>query len=89
MRKISFGVLVLILLCGCSVYRLSLIHILFLDLANEDTGSHMALGILLEKKLSGKPIQLYPVYSDSRIGRNQASGLDLSLIHIYLHLCNA
>ena len=49
---------------------------MFLDLANEDTGSHMALGILLEKKLSGKPIQLYPVYSDSRIGRNQASGLD-------------
>lgn len=48
----------------------------FLDLANEDTGSHMALGILLEKKLSGKPIHLYPVYSDSRIGRNQASGLD-------------
>ena len=56
-------------------YQCEATHVFF-DLANEDTGSHMALGILLEKKLSGKPIHLYPVYSDSRISRNQAVGLD-------------
>lgn len=38
----------------------------------------MALGILLEKKLSGKPIQLYPVYSDSRIGAESGLGSGLS-----------
>lgn len=48
----------------------------FLELASNDTGSMMALGILLEKKMNGSPIRLYPIFSDTRLKRNEAAGLD-------------
>lgn len=48
----------------------------FFELSSNDTGSMMALGILLEKKMAGNPVTLYPIYSDSRIQRNQANGVE-------------
>lgn len=58
--------------------RLSEADIVFFDLANEDSGSCVALGLIMEKKLQGKNIQIYPVIHDIRLSRNGESGYESS-----------
>ncbi|MFI3284094.1 MAG: nucleoside 2-deoxyribosyltransferase [Erysipelotrichaceae bacterium] len=56
--------------------RLSLTDVCFFDLANEDSGSCVALGMMIEKFKNGKDIQFYPVISDIRLARPAQSGYE-------------
>lgn len=58
--------------------RLSASDAIFFDLSNEDSGSCVALGLIMEKKLQGKNIKIYPVIHDIRLSRNGQSGLESS-----------
>ena len=58
--------------------RLSKADVVFFDLSNEDSGSCVALGIIMEKKLQGKKISVYPIIHDIRLSRNGQSGLESS-----------
>ena len=58
--------------------RLDKADVVFFDLSNEDSGSCVALGIIMEKKLQGKNIQVYPIIHDIRLSRNGQSGLESS-----------
>ena len=59
--------------------RLSCADVVFFDLANEDSGSCVALGLIMEKKLQGKNIRIYPVIHDIRLSRNGNCGYESSL----------
>ena len=58
--------------------RLSAADVVFFDLSSEDSGSCVALGLIMEKLLQGKKIALYPVFFDIRLSRNGQSGLESS-----------
>ena len=58
--------------------RLSAADVVFFDLSSEDSGSCVALGLIMEKLLQGKKIALYPVFFDIRLSRNGQSGLERS-----------
>ena len=58
--------------------RLDKADVVFFDLSNEDSGSCVALGIIMEKKISGKYIKVYPIFHDIRLSRNGQSGLESS-----------
>lgn len=58
--------------------RLNQADVVFFDLSNEDSGSCVALGIIMEKKLAGKKILVYPIFHDIRLSRNSLSGLESS-----------
>ena len=58
--------------------RLNQADVVFFDLSNEDSGSCVALGIIMEKKIQGKNIQVYPIFHDIRLSRNGQSGLESS-----------
>lgn len=58
--------------------RLNKADVVFFDLSNEDSGSCVALGIIMEKKLQGKNIRVYPIIHDIRLSRNGQSGLESS-----------
>ncbi|MDD6467066.1 MAG: GNAT family N-acetyltransferase [Erysipelotrichaceae bacterium] len=58
--------------------RLDQADVVFFDLSNEDSGSCVALGIIMEKKMQGKDIKVYPVFHDIRLTRNGQSGLESS-----------
>ena len=58
--------------------RLSKADVVFFDLSSEDSGSCVALGLIMEKVLQGKKIDLYPVFFDIRLSRNGQSGLESS-----------
>ena len=51
----------------------------FLDLSSEDSGSCVALGLLIEMINNGGRQKLYPVFSDIRLERNVRSGLESTL----------
>jgi nucleoside 2-deoxyribosyltransferase len=53
----------------------------FLDLSTEDSGSCVALGLLIEKMNNGQNVILYPVFSDIRLTRNNKSGLESTKGH--------
>lgn len=58
--------------------RLNTADVVFFDLSNEDSGSCVALGIIMEKKMQGKNIHVYPIFHDIRLSRNHQSGLESS-----------
>ena len=58
--------------------RLNQANVVFFDLSNEDSGSCVALGIIMEKKIQGKEIKVYPIFHDIRLSRNGQSGLESS-----------
>ncbi len=58
--------------------RLNKADVVFFDLSNEDSGSCVALGIMMEKYINGKPLELYPIFYDIRLSRNGQSGLESS-----------
>lgn len=51
-------------------------NIFFFDLATNDSGTLVELGMVIEKRRQGKNIKIYPVFSDLRLLRNQAFGLE-------------
>ena len=51
-------------------------NVLFFDLATNDSGTLVELGMAIEKLRQGKDLKLYPIFSDLRLLRNQASGLE-------------
>ncbi|MCF0110937.1 MAG: hypothetical protein HUJ58_03485 [Erysipelotrichaceae bacterium] len=59
--------------------RLSEADIVFFDLSNSDSGSCVALGLIMEKKIQGKDIKVYPVIGDLRLARNGQGGYESSL----------
>ncbi len=48
----------------------------FFECATGDTGTMVEFGMAIEKYRTGKDIKIYPVFSDLRLPRNQASGLE-------------
>jgi nucleoside 2-deoxyribosyltransferase len=48
----------------------------FFELATGDTGTMVEFGMAIEKFRQGKDIKIYPVFSDLRLPRNQASGIE-------------
>ena len=58
--------------------RLNNADVVFFDLSNEDSGSCVALGIMMEKYKQGKNLELYPIFFDIRLSRNGQSGLESS-----------
>ena len=60
------------------VHRLDQADVIFFDLSNEDSGSCVALGLIMEKRMQGKKIHIYPVFHDIRLSRNSQSGLESS-----------
>lgn len=51
-------------------------NIFFFDLATNDSGTLVELGMAIEKRRQGKDIKIYPVFSDLRLLRNQAFGIE-------------
>lgn len=60
------------------VQRLNEADVLFFDLSTEDSGSCVALGMMMEKKFNGKNVHFYPVIHDTRLERNSLAGLESS-----------
>ena len=50
--------------------------VFFFDLAGNDAGTLVELGMAIEKLRQGKDIAIYPIFSDLRLLRNQASGVE-------------
>jgi nucleoside 2-deoxyribosyltransferase len=51
-------------------------NVFFFDLAGNDSGTLVELGMAIEKLRQGKKIYVYPIFSDLRLLRNQASGVE-------------
>ncbi len=51
-------------------------NVFFFDLATNDSGTLVELGMAIEKYRQGKELKIYPVFSDLRLLRNQASGIE-------------
>lgn len=51
-------------------------NVFFFDLAGNDAGTLVELGMAIEKLRQGKTLSIYPVFSDLRLLRNQASGVE-------------
>jgi nucleoside 2-deoxyribosyltransferase len=51
-------------------------NVFFFDLATNDSGTLVELGMAIEKLRQGKDLKLYPIFSDMRLLRNQSSGLE-------------
>lgn len=51
-------------------------NVFFFDLAGNDSGTLVELGMAIEKLRQGKKLSIYPVFSDLRLLRNQASGVE-------------
>lgn len=60
------------------VQRLNEAEAVFFDLSTEDSGSCVALGMMMEKLANGKKLKLYPVIHDIRLKRNSLGGLESS-----------
>lgn len=51
-------------------------NIFFFELASGDSGTYVELGNAIEKKMNGKDLKIYPVFTDLRLQRNGASGIE-------------
>jgi nucleoside 2-deoxyribosyltransferase len=51
-------------------------NVFFFDLATNDSGTLVELGMAIEKLRQGKKMKLYPIFSDLRLLRNQSSGIE-------------
>lgn len=51
-------------------------NVFFFDLAGNDSGTLVELGMAIEKLRQGKTLSIYPIFSDLRLLRNQASGVE-------------
>lgn len=51
-------------------------NVFFFELASNDSGTYVELGNAIEKKMNGKDIKIYPIFSDMRLQRNQVGGTE-------------
>ena len=51
-------------------------NVFFFELASGDAGTYVELGNAIEKLMSGKEIKIYPIFTDLRLQRNGASGVE-------------
>ncbi len=61
---------------GKDVSHIDQANCFFFECATGDTGTMVEFGIAIEKLRQGKEIKIYPVFSDLRLSRNQASGVE-------------
>lgn len=58
------------------VKHVDLANVFFFELATGDTGTMVEFGMAIEKYRQKKDIRIYPIFSDLRLSRNQASGIE-------------
>lgn len=51
-------------------------NVFFFELATADTGTMVELGMAIQRLINGEKIDIYPIFSDLRLIRNQASGIE-------------
>ncbi len=51
-------------------------NVFFFELATGDTGTMVELGMAIEKYRQNPKIRIYPIFSDLRLSRNQANGVE-------------
>lgn len=51
-------------------------NVFFFELASNDSGTYVELGNAIQMLMDGKDIKIYPVFSDMRLQRNGADGLE-------------
>lgn len=56
--------------------HLDIANVFFFDLSGNDTGTLVELGNVIEKYHHDRNLRIYPVFSDLRLARNQAAGLE-------------
>lgn len=56
--------------------HIDLSNVFFFELATGDTGTMVEFGMAIEKLRNQKDIKIYPIFSDLRIQRNQATGTE-------------
>ena len=51
-------------------------NVFFFELSSGDPGTYVELGNAIEKLMSGKELKIYPIFTDLRLQRNGASGVE-------------
>ena len=51
-------------------------NVFFFELASGDPGTYVELGNAIEKFMNGKDLKIYPIFTDLRLQRNGASGIE-------------
>ncbi len=51
-------------------------NVFFFELATGDTGTMVELGMAIQRLIHGDNISVYPIFSDLRLVRNHASGIE-------------
>ena len=51
-------------------------NVFFFELASGDAGTYVELGNAIEKLMNGKELKIYPIFTDLRLQRNGASGVE-------------
>ncbi len=51
-------------------------NVFFFDLATNDSGTYVEFGNAIEKYMAGKDIEIYPIFTDLRLGRNNIDGIE-------------
>lgn len=51
-------------------------NVFFFELATGDTGTMVELGMAIQRLIGGEKIEIYPIFSDLRLVRNQVSGIE-------------
>lgn len=51
-------------------------NVFFFELSSGDSGTYVELGNVIEKLMNGKDIKIYPIFTDLRLQRNGASGVE-------------
>ncbi|PKM86046.1 MAG: hypothetical protein CVU85_08910 [Firmicutes bacterium HGW-Firmicutes-10] len=51
-------------------------NVFFFELATGDTGTMVELGMAIQRLINNEDISIYPIFSDLRLARNSASGIE-------------
>lgn len=58
------------------VKHIDLANVFFFELATGDTGTMVEFGQVIEKLRNNQSIKIYPIFSDLRLARNNAQGVE-------------
>ncbi len=58
------------------VKHIDLANVFFFELATGDTGTMVEFGQVIEKMRNGKELMVFPIFSDLRLARNNAQGVE-------------
>lgn len=58
------------------VKHIDLANVFFFELATGDTGTMVEFGQVIEKLRNGKKLMVFPIFSDLRLARNNAQGVE-------------